>query len=252
MLAVKFYHLRALIHRPHLCALWLRPNDASQPPIDHQHLQRVQESKLICIESAQETARLMHHVPDKKTLTEDYPWWQIISCMMCASSILLVASKFSSVLGLVDDTRRAVLDEEIETLLTVFDALSVNSQAARLARGMTVGLQSANRQGRPFNDAGARGGGELVPSEPSGTATQHQLPDSLVASFPAEPLTQTQRTTPQHQAVVALEGPMWSGEIGEQQWPFEFSDSILWSSQFVNLGNISDPTNGGPSSWSQP
>lgn len=234
MLAIKFFHLRALVHRQHLCALWLNPNGAMHMPTSDQDRHRIQASEMICVESAQETAHLMHNVPDKRTLTEDFPWWQIISCMMCASSILLVASKFSAFLELMDNSQRSALDEDINTLVTVFEALSVNSQAARLAREMTLGLQSASRQADPMQDESG--------SQAIATASDHIIPrssnvsDSTLA-LPVPVPGQQSFVDPTGNTILSAEG---MNELWQQGWPFELSDSLLWTSKFVDLNNVPD------------
>lgn len=53
---------------------------------------RIRHFKRICLSAAQQTARLLHNIEDKKGLVRGFPWWQMISCLICASSILLVAS----------------------------------------------------------------------------------------------------------------------------------------------------------------
>jgi hypothetical protein len=240
MLAIKFFHLRALVHRQNLCALWLNPHSAiCMQAIDQDRL-RIQASEIICVESAQETAHLMHNVPDKRTLTEDFPWWQIISCMMCASSILLVASKFSTFLEFMNNTQRSALDEDINTLVTVFEALSVNSQAARLAREMTLGLQSANRQADPMqNESGSHtvaiAGEQTVPQPITGAES------TLALSVPS----QESFVEPPPNQLLSAEG---INELWQQGWPFEFSDSLMWTSKFVDFNNVADGV--GPGDYS--
>jgi hypothetical protein len=66
----------------------------------------------------------------------------MISCLICAGSILLVSSIF--VQPPIDD--HSVFDSEglrddAETCLKMFEALSVNSKSARVARDMIKGLK---------------------------------------------------------------------------------------------------------------
>ena len=148
MLSVKFHHLRALIHRPHLCLPWLRKDTPSIGIISEQDRQRTSVSERICVTEAQETARLLHNVSDKQDLVHDFPWWQMISCLICASSILLVASKFFKKSQYGDAVTKEILEEDAGTCLQVFDALSVNSDAARLAGDMMRALRSYQRPGK--------------------------------------------------------------------------------------------------------
>lgn len=143
MLAVKFHHLRALIHRPYLCLRLLRhPHEVSQAiaPGEYQILDRFEK---ICVQEAQETAHLLHNVADEKELVHDFPWWQMISCLICASSILLVASVFARPGGASMDEEFdvATLNDDSETCLKVFEALSANSDGARIARDMMARLK---------------------------------------------------------------------------------------------------------------
>lgn len=144
MLAIKFYHLRALIYRPYLCLPLLRHHpDAehalSSSPGDRQFISRCEK---ICVSSAQETAHLLRNVSNERELVHDFPWWQMISCLICASSILLVASVFTPPTGIMDrDFELSALDDDAETCLKVFEALSANSDGARIARDMMARLK---------------------------------------------------------------------------------------------------------------
>ena len=66
----------------------------------------------------------------------------MISCLICASSILLISSIFTS----LDDGNASELDshaliDDAETCLKVFEALGPNSSAARIAREMMTRLK---------------------------------------------------------------------------------------------------------------
>jgi hypothetical protein len=148
MLAVKFHHLRALIHRPYLCLRLLqRPSDASVTMAhDHHHhhqQQLLNRLERICVAEAGETAHLLRNIASEKELVYDFPWWQMISCLICASSILLVASVFTRrARGGVDgEFDIATLKDDSETCLKVIEALSANSDGARIARDMMARLK---------------------------------------------------------------------------------------------------------------
>lgn len=141
MLAIKFHHLRALIHRPYLCLRLLRhPINVSSTMCERQLLDRFEKT---CVAEARETAHLLHNVTDEKELVHDFPWWQMISCLICASSILLVASVFTRQTGgvLDRDFDVATLHDDSETCLKVFEALSANSEGARIAKDMMARLK---------------------------------------------------------------------------------------------------------------
>ena len=141
MLAIKFHHLRTLMHRPYLCLAWVQqPNQPSMALLERAR-QRVETLERICVYEAQQTAHLLHNVADEKSLVHDFPWWQMISCLLCASSVLLVARARiepdrADLMG-----QSQTLDEDAETCLKVFEALSVNSDAARRARDMMEDLK---------------------------------------------------------------------------------------------------------------
>jgi len=136
MLAIKFHHLRTLMHRPYLCLAWLQQHNLPLMALLERAHNRVETLEKICIHGAQQTAHLLHNVADEKSLVHDFPWWQMISCLLCASSVLLVARACiePNQADLIDQSQ--ALDEDVETCLKVFDALSINSDAARRARDM--------------------------------------------------------------------------------------------------------------------
>lgn len=146
MLAVKFYNLRALIHRPLLSFAKVTassPNYLAWHQAEHR---RISISKRKCIMAAQQTAKLLHNLENKKSLVYGFPWWQMISCLICASSILLVASicvdlNSETEFEVFEDIDWLAVDEDAEVCLQVFQALSSNSNAARLARDMMQRLK---------------------------------------------------------------------------------------------------------------
>ncbi|OJJ45048.1 hypothetical protein ASPZODRAFT_134476 [Penicilliopsis zonata CBS 506.65] len=147
MLAVKFHHLRALIHRPFLCLPMLQMNNQLFMNLLLRNKERISEAESICLHEAQQTARLLHNVVDEAALVHDFPWWQMISCLICASSILFVAEGFYGHTNSLLDGRTMPqgLREDAETCLTVFEALSVNSAAAKQAANMLEGLSRMRR-----------------------------------------------------------------------------------------------------------
>jgi len=144
MLAMKFYHLRALEHRLYLCLPRPKGHQGTLFGVPDAQLDHYES---ICISSAQSTARLLHHVIDEKALVHDFPWWQMISCLMCAGSILIVAKAFvqpndNTGRGMIEGpSTHDMLEDDAETCLQVFDALSPKSDGARIARDMMRKLQ---------------------------------------------------------------------------------------------------------------
>lgn len=141
MLAVKYHHLRALIHRPYLCYPLLRSMDGglSAPAAAWPDITVCEK---ICIAEAHATARLLHSISSEASLVHDFPWWQMISCLVCAGSILVVASIFSQQTdNEVDGVDAEALSDDAETCLRVFEALSSNSTAACIARNMLEKLK---------------------------------------------------------------------------------------------------------------
>jgi hypothetical protein len=141
MLAMKFHHLRTLIHRPYLCLAWLRRQDRPLVALLERAHSRVEALEKICVLEAQQTAHLLHNVADEGSLVHDFPWWQMISCLLCASSVLLASRACIEPDQADAEAQSQALDEDAETCLMVFDALSTNSDAARSARDMMKGLK---------------------------------------------------------------------------------------------------------------
>jgi len=140
MLAIKFHHLRTLMHRPYLCSAWIEQPKRPLMALHDRASNRMDSLERICVHEAQQTAHLLHNVADEKSLVHDFPWWQMISCLFCASSVLLVARACISPNQADYMVLSQMLDEDTETCLKVFDALSVNSDAARRARDMMKDL----------------------------------------------------------------------------------------------------------------
>lgn len=147
MLAVKFHHLRAVIHRPYLCLPFLKHLDDAAVTSLQVESCLIDKFEKTCIAEAQETAHLLHNINDEKDLVHDFPFWQMISCLIFASSVLLVASVFIPRGGSVDeDLDVTALNDDAETCLKVFEALSTRSDAARIARDMMTRLKEQGQK----------------------------------------------------------------------------------------------------------
>ncbi|EGU74881.1 hypothetical protein FOXB_14616 [Fusarium oxysporum f. sp. conglutinans Fo5176] len=130
MLAIKYHHLRALIHRPYLCYPIMRNLD---------------DETDIALSQPNWALVSMY----EKDLVQEFPWWQMISCLICAGSILVVSSIFSQQTGdALDGFDAAGISDDAETCLRVFEALSVNSTGARIARDMMEGLKECGLRWR--------------------------------------------------------------------------------------------------------
>lgn len=146
MLAVKYHHLRALMHRPYLCYPLLRNMETASSVLTQSNWPRVSVYEKICITEARAIARLLHNISSEKDLVHDFPWWQMISCLICAGSILLVSSIFTQQKDETDNLDAESLSDDAETCLKVFKALSTNSEGARIARDMMGKLKESGIQ----------------------------------------------------------------------------------------------------------
>lgn len=143
MFAIKYHHLRALIYRPYLCYPVLRNlDDNTEATFAGIDWPLVTMYERICILEARETARLLHSISNEADLVQDFPWWQMISCLILAGSILVVSSIFTQHSeGTFDGMDAASTSDDAETCLKVFEALSANSAGARMARDMMERLK---------------------------------------------------------------------------------------------------------------
>lgn len=151
MLAIKFHHIRILIHRPYLCYPYLRGHktQALQP---EQQVQ-IREYGNTCVQEAQAIAHLMHNVSDTSDIVMNYPWWQMISCLVCAGSVLVLADTFAKSEPTRDQGAAPGLAEDIETCVQVLHALSGNSNGAKLACRMMKSIRA--RSARISEDTSA-------------------------------------------------------------------------------------------------
>lgn len=231
MLAIKFHHLRALIQRPYLCLPWLQRNDNNIKQLLDSNAHRVVYFERICVQEAQATAHLLHDVTDKKSLVEDFPWWQMISCLICASSVLLVMRAFMPSSSLADDMQREVLEEDANTCLKVFDALSLNSEGARRARDMLQNLRDIKvSDEKPFDMS--------LPNHPVQQPEVNGLGAELLINSERTPV--TSEDSPLFAALannteaVDERFPVNFAATWNQDWPSEIADTMQWSSQFVD------------------
>lgn len=143
MLAIKFHHIRILIHRPYLCYPHLdRQKDQAILPEQHAV---IRDYGTICIAEAQAIAHLMHNVTDTTEIVLNYPWWQMVSCLVAAASVLVLAENFAKYEEHSEgnDLGGAPgLSEDVDTCVHVLHALSGRSNGAKLACTMIRSLRA--------------------------------------------------------------------------------------------------------------
>lgn len=237
MLAMKFHHLRALIHRPYLCLPWLTRNDNKIKAVLDTSSHRIVHLERVCVTEAQETAHMLHNVADKRNLVEDFPWWQMISCLVCASSILLVMRAFSAPATARNTDQLEILEEDADTCLKVFDALSSNSDAARSARDMLRKLRQSRTLDPTFSDLG----NAAAPSTALDTHLQTRPSPSGAESAEDAACTNLGAGSWSYGASVDVTEDFMAIASNGQDWPSEMADAIAWSSRFWELGNRMDP-----------
>lgn len=232
MLAVKFHHIRTLIHRPYLCLPWLQRNNDNIKSLLDSNAPRVVYFERICVQEAQATAHLLHDVTDKKSLVEHFPWWQMISCLICASSVLLVMRAFMPSSHPEDKTQREILEEDANTCLKVFGALSLNSDGARRARDMLQNLRDIKvldesliefeAQNQALDQSYVQDGEPAWKQRIERTPTA-SVDSPLFAAYPSNPSTMDDRSPLSFAA-------MWN----RHDWPSEIAEPMSWSSQFID------------------
>jgi hypothetical protein len=234
MLAIKFHHLRALIHRPYLCLSRLQRNNGPLMDLLQRFPDRVNYIERTCIFEAQQTAHLLNNVADTGSLVHDFPWWQMIPCLLCAGSILLVASVHTEADQIPIGCNTTELKEDAETCLKVFDALSFNSNAARRARDMLESLKtsSISPRGPPKGDHGlgfTNGVADLLSTSNNSLAVkENQAGSASAIHLTGYPLGNT-----------LDEQSVWdtrTGPLNCESWPLELNDTMTWSAQFLDLG----------------
>ena len=241
MLAVKFHHLRALIHRPYLRLTIAQGAKIPQINFSGGADAQVIDKEKICILAAQQTARLLHDITDERSLVLDFPWWQMISCLLCAGSILAVASAMINSGILEIDLDSQALQEDTEICVKVFDSLSIYSHAACRARNMLRSLKHycIRKQGMLILKRDGRNADSEIES----------------SSFPSEaqPLSSTARDDISAEATSTGGFPdiAWDPAITEpvdgnlpllcfdwDTWPVAFSDPVSISAQSIAGGSF--------------
>ncbi|KAI0966738.1 fungal-specific transcription factor domain-containing protein [Xylaria arbuscula] len=134
-------------------------NQPQQPAMSQEQLSQIEQYGKTCEEEAAAIIHLLENVGDVEEVVMDYPWWQTISCLVCAGSVLVVAlayaklkrnrdgsSSSNDVERGVDDGDElrgdrgedhvAALSENVDTCLRILSRLSPHSHGARRAWSM--------------------------------------------------------------------------------------------------------------------
>lgn len=121
-LGVKYHQLRTLLHRPCLCTGTLNPTAVLSPADD----EFIRYGEQVCITESKEMSFMLHNVRSPTQLYREYPWWQMLSCIMCASSILVIVATLDPVRADIESIRH-----ELQLCLSVLQALQDNPGADR-------------------------------------------------------------------------------------------------------------------------
>ena len=172
--------------------------------------------------------------------------WELISYLVCACSILLVASKLHTIHKQGRDREcKDRLEADATSCLLVLDVLGTNSQAAAHAARMLRALQSNERPGSSsttkaiqtqYTEDDQMSMASMVSHFRKGgkqraAATPHPLPLSpthdLRTPMPILPSNVPPIAASQHPSDAFVLNEQW------QEWPVDYFDSLMWSSQFV-------------------
>ncbi|KJZ78777.1 hypothetical protein HIM_01550 [Hirsutella minnesotensis 3608] len=225
MLAIKYHHLRALIHRPYLCYPLLRHLDDSDMALTQSDWPLMSAYEKTCILEARETARLLHGISSERDLVHNFPWWQMISCLVCAGSILLVSSIFAQATHEpCPEFDTAGLYDDAGTCLKVFEALSNNSAGARIARDMMKALKECGARWPEMSGSTqgpTRGGASVLDGANS--------LESLASPYDRVSTMEQSNDYVQHLPPSDTYAPIAC------YWPAEIVDSMAWSAQFLDV-----------------
>ena len=168
-LGIKFHHLRALIYRPCLCLEVLHSKELDQVASNWGGMWDHAASRLAeatCIAEARQTIHMLDGVMDKRELLWSFPWWQMISCLMCAMSVLMITR-----IVYPQHSESGGLEADIEACYKVLEALSTKSAAAERCLKIIDVMRHAQiqRQGT-FFILSDFAGEKLIPAE-SGSST---------------------------------------------------------------------------------
>ncbi|KAI9761150.1 MAG: hypothetical protein M4579_001197 [Chaenotheca gracillima] len=135
---------------------------------------RFASAEEICISEARETARMLHNIVDEQSLMFDFPWWQMISCLVCAASILLVASTHIDSRDNALEAEKFALEDDAKACVGVFKALSKSSVAARRAMDIMESLRNLKELHEEANN------GQVMDPTPGNVPNFGDLPQSTI------------------------------------------------------------------------
>lgn len=246
MLAIKFHHIRTLIHRPYLCYPHLKGHNA-QALLPDQHAQ-IREYGNTCVQEAQAIAHLMYNVSDTSDIVLNYPWWQMISCLVCAGSVLVLADTFAKYEPRGDLGAASGLSEDIETLVHVLHALSGNSNGAKLACSMMRSIRARSARISVNNLIESSSG--VLPEVTPGTIASEggRSQDSQEAYSYCDHLGDAGPGLAVGQMAAAgqMEDVGMETNIGDpNSWPMVIPDWMNWSTEFLETFQSSDDSTQG-------
>ena len=133
-LAVKFYHLQTLIHRPFACwqSFW-NGREAG----DERYYPLFDQYEAAALDGAMLALSLYEGVESTEDLLRNFPWWQMTSCLMCVGSILIISSVSHR-----GKPEAEVIEQRAQTCLKIFEALECVSEAARRCKYILQDLRT--------------------------------------------------------------------------------------------------------------
>ncbi|KAI1125694.1 fungal-specific transcription factor domain-containing protein [Nemania abortiva] len=134
MLAIKYHHIRTLIFQPYLCYPRLKGQTAL--PLSPDQQSQIKQYGRTCEQEAQAIIHLIHNVSDATEVVMNYPWWQLISCLICAGSVMIIAQACAGQEHDVNPRDSSALSEDIDICMQILEALSPHSQGAKRAWNM--------------------------------------------------------------------------------------------------------------------
>ncbi|KAI1324312.1 fungal-specific transcription factor domain-containing protein [Xylariaceae sp. FL0255] len=158
MLAIKYHHLQTLIHRPFLCYPHLKSH-SEQPVLSPDQYNLIKQYGQMCEQEARAIIHLIHNVTDAEDVVMNYPWWQMISCLVCAESVLITAQACArqEQNGSVELREIDLLSEDIEICMQIMNQLSLYSHGAKRAYDMMKNIRerSVSIRGNPMSAVAA-------------------------------------------------------------------------------------------------
>lgn len=230
MLAIKFHHIRTLIHRPYLCYPHLKGHKTQSLLPDQES--QIREYGNTCVQEARAIAHLMYNVRDTSDIVLNYPWWQMVSCLVCAGSVLVLADTFARSEPRVGLGAAPGLGEDIETLVHVLHALSGNSNGAKLACSMMRSIQARSARISVNASVDSSGGGlpELTPGTSAGEDDRTR--DNQQAYSYCNDLGDSASEFAAGQ--MGDPGPGLDANVDDPNlWPMVIPDWMNWSTEFL-------------------